>query len=64
MQRAVNKAVEEAVLSMWFAYIQSGATDVFSMDPPRGCISSTVVQKEIEGRQYNTIILKLLSENP
>jgi hypothetical protein len=22
------------------------------------------VQKEIEGRQYNTIILKLLSENP
>jgi hypothetical protein len=35
MQCAVNTTTEEEVFSMWFAYIQCGATDVFSMDPPQ-----------------------------
>jgi hypothetical protein len=34
MQRAVN-TIDETVFSMWFAYIQCGAKDVFSMDLPR-----------------------------
>jgi hypothetical protein len=31
---------------MWFAYINSLATDVFSMDPPRGYISNPAVNQE------------------
>jgi hypothetical protein len=41
MQRAVNKIIKEEVFSMWFAYIHCGATDVFSMAPPRDYISDT-----------------------
>jgi hypothetical protein len=46
MQRAVNTAIEEEVFSMWFAYIHCWETDVFSMDPPRDCISSRVVNEK------------------
>jgi hypothetical protein len=34
IQRAVNTTVEEAVFSMWFAYIHCWARDVFSIDSP------------------------------
>jgi hypothetical protein len=43
MQRAVNTTIEEEVFSMWFAYIDRWATEVFSMGPPRDYISSPVV---------------------
>jgi hypothetical protein len=33
VQRAVNRTVEKAVFSMWFAYTHCWTTDVFSMDP-------------------------------
>jgi hypothetical protein len=39
MQRAITTTIEEEVFSMWFAYIHCWATDVFSMRPPRDCIS-------------------------
>jgi hypothetical protein len=46
MQRAVNTTINEAAFSVWFAYIQCGATDVSSMGPPRDYISSPVVKQE------------------
>jgi hypothetical protein len=51
MQGVVNKTIEETVFSMWFAYIHCGATDMFSMDPPRDYICRPVVnQKSVEKR--------------
>jgi hypothetical protein len=41
MRRVVNTTIEKAVFSMWFAYIHCGATDVFSMDPPRDHMRGT-----------------------
>jgi hypothetical protein len=46
MQRAVNTAIEKAVFSMSFAHIQWWATNVFSMDPSRDYVSSTVVNQK------------------
>jgi hypothetical protein len=43
MQFAVNTTIEEEVFSMWFAYIHCWAMDVFSLVPPRDCISTPVV---------------------
>jgi hypothetical protein len=52
MQRAVNTTMEEEVFSMWFACIHCWTTDVFSMDPPRDYISSSVVnQKTVVQRE-------------
>jgi hypothetical protein len=36
MQRAVITILEEEIFSVWFAYIHSEATDVFSTGPQRG----------------------------
>jgi hypothetical protein len=49
MHRAVNTTIEEEVFSMWFTYIHCWATDVPSMCPPRGYISSPVVGKLVVG---------------
>jgi hypothetical protein len=46
MQRVVNTRIKEEVFSMWFAYIHCWAKDVFSMDPPRGYVSSPVVNQK------------------
>jgi hypothetical protein len=46
---------------MWFAYIHCGATDVFSMDPPRDYISGpvviqkSVVEREREWSEYSAV---------
>jgi hypothetical protein len=42
----VNTRIEEAVFSMWFAYIHCWATDVFPIVPPQDYISSPVVERE------------------
>jgi hypothetical protein len=53
MQRAVNTTIEEEAFPMWFAYIHCGATNVFSVDPPRDYISSPVVNQKsvVEGER-------------
>jgi hypothetical protein len=54
MQPAANKTIEKEVFSMWFAYIHCWATDEFSMDPPRDCISDTEpnqIRMRIEGER-------------
>jgi hypothetical protein len=52
MQHAVNTTIEEAVFSMWFAYIHRWAMDVFSMGLPGDYISSPVVnQKSVRERE-------------
>jgi hypothetical protein len=45
MQRVVNTTIEEEVFSMWLGYIHCGATDVFSVGPPRDYISGTEPNK-------------------
>jgi hypothetical protein len=52
MQRSLNTTIEKEVFSMWFAYINFWATDVFSMGPPRDYINSAVVnQKSVIERE-------------
>jgi hypothetical protein len=46
MQRVVTTIIEEALFSIWLAYIHCWATGVFSMGRPRGYISSPVVKRE------------------
>jgi hypothetical protein len=46
VQLTVN-TIAKTVLSMYFAYIQYWARDVFSMDPPRDYISSPVANQKL-----------------
>jgi hypothetical protein len=55
MQRAVNTIIEVELFSVWFAYIHCWTTDVFSMDPPRDCISSPVVEREREWSESSAV---------
>jgi hypothetical protein len=48
VQRVVNTTIEKEVFSMWFAYIHCWATDAFSMDPRRDCISGTEQIKKVQ----------------
>jgi hypothetical protein len=63
MQWDVNTRIEEEVFSMWFAYIQCWATDVFSMDPFRDYISSPVVkQKSVVEREWEWCVSSAVKE--
>jgi hypothetical protein len=42
----MQSAVNTAVFSMRFSYIHCGATNMFSLGPPRDCISSPVVNQK------------------
>jgi hypothetical protein len=61
MQHAVNTTIEEAVFSMWFAYIHCWAMDVSSKGPPQDYISSPVLnQKSVVELRIRTIMESLL----